>query len=124
MFCPQCGAEYREGFYECSDCHVDLVIEKPVKEEPEYISLVTVLSTGSKGLIAVASSILEGAGIEFRILGDGIQDLFALGRLGVGYNPVLGSCEIKVHPDDAGEASVLLSDLDESPDTYEDGDDL
>jgi hypothetical protein len=25
MFCPKCRVEYREGFYECSDCHVPLV---------------------------------------------------------------------------------------------------
>src|SRR5215472_8269813 len=25
MFCPQCQAEYREGFVECADCHVRLV---------------------------------------------------------------------------------------------------
>ncbi len=24
-FCPKCGVEYREGFYRCSDCDVDLV---------------------------------------------------------------------------------------------------
>ena len=25
MFCPLCQAEYREGFAECSDCHVSLI---------------------------------------------------------------------------------------------------
>jgi hypothetical protein len=25
MFCPQCKAEYREGFYRCADCNIDLV---------------------------------------------------------------------------------------------------
>jgi hypothetical protein len=25
MICPNCHAEYREGFYRCSDCDVDLV---------------------------------------------------------------------------------------------------
>ena len=25
MFCPLCHAEYRDGFSECSDCHVALV---------------------------------------------------------------------------------------------------
>jgi hypothetical protein len=24
MFCPLCQAEYREGFAQCSDCHIDL----------------------------------------------------------------------------------------------------
>ena len=28
-YCPQCGAEYREGYSSCSDCHVLLVLERP-----------------------------------------------------------------------------------------------
>lgn len=30
MYCPKCGREYRDGFYRCADCNVDLVEEKPV----------------------------------------------------------------------------------------------
>jgi hypothetical protein len=29
MFCPQCKAEYRQGFTRCSDCDVELVYERP-----------------------------------------------------------------------------------------------
>ena len=25
MYCPQCGVEFRDGFTECSDCHVPLL---------------------------------------------------------------------------------------------------
>ena len=25
MICPRCGSEYRPGFTECADCHVELV---------------------------------------------------------------------------------------------------
>src|SRR6266481_1909144 len=32
MFCPQCKAEYRSGFTQCSDCYVDLVGELPEKQ--------------------------------------------------------------------------------------------
>jgi hypothetical protein len=38
MFCPECKAEYRQGFTRCSDCGVDLVYALPevltVPEEP------------------------------------------------------------------------------------------
>jgi len=37
MFCPLCKAEYREGFYRCADCDVDLVhflAEPPAEEAP------------------------------------------------------------------------------------------
>jgi hypothetical protein len=33
MFCPECQAEYRQGFTRCADCDVDLVYELP--REPE-----------------------------------------------------------------------------------------
>jgi hypothetical protein len=29
MFCPQCKAEYRQGFTRCADCHVELVYRLP-----------------------------------------------------------------------------------------------
>ena len=29
MWCPECGAEYREGFTRCEPCQVDLVAERP-----------------------------------------------------------------------------------------------
>jgi hypothetical protein len=32
MYCPQCKAEYRQGFTRCSDCDVDLVHEPPASE--------------------------------------------------------------------------------------------
>jgi hypothetical protein len=31
-YCPQCGAEYRAGFDECSDCLIPLVDERPQGE--------------------------------------------------------------------------------------------
>jgi hypothetical protein len=34
MFCPQCKAEYRQGFCRCADCDVDLVDELRVKQVP------------------------------------------------------------------------------------------
>jgi len=33
MFCPSCGAEYRAGFVQCSDCGVELVETLPQAEE-------------------------------------------------------------------------------------------
>jgi hypothetical protein len=38
LYCPQCGAEYREGYTSCSDCHVFLAHERPRSLEQESIS--------------------------------------------------------------------------------------
>jgi hypothetical protein len=34
MYCPVCKAEYREGFTECADCHVMLVLRLPEEGAP------------------------------------------------------------------------------------------
>lgn len=35
MYCPKCGAEYRAGFTQCSDCGVDLVMGLPEIAGPD-----------------------------------------------------------------------------------------
>lgn len=109
MFCPKCGAEYREGFTKCSDCGVPLVEEAP--GEPEFIEFVTVFRSGNPALLAMAKSILEDAGIEFIATGEALQDLFAWGRMGTGFNPIVGPAQIKVPQEDEEEALELLKQL-------------
>ena len=134
MFCPQCGAEYRPGFVQCSDCLVPLV-DRP-REDPEsedapredsppappasilppdalrrHLELVTVFKTGDPGLIALVKSILRSAEIPFTTKGEGIQDLTGLGRLGSGYNLAFGPVELQVNSADADDAKALLEDL-------------
>src|SRR5689334_19836638 len=86
MYCPQCGAEYREGFNECSDCQAALVWEKPPEPEDllsEFdnvppgrgnpdLELVTVLETSDPLVIAAAKGLLDEAPIPFYVLGDEI----------------------------------------------------
>jgi hypothetical protein len=41
MWCPKCGAEYREGFFECSDCKIPLtedIYKLPIRLQPKYES--------------------------------------------------------------------------------------
>ncbi len=113
MFCPNCGAEYREGFTVCSACNVPLVNELPGQIEPGFIKFVTVYETGDPAFIAFAKSILQSEGIKYFIKGEGIQDLFAGGRLGTGFNPVIGPVEIQVDEKDVQKAKDLLSQIEQ-----------
>jgi antitoxin component YwqK of YwqJK toxin-antitoxin module len=113
MFCPNCGAEYREGFTVCSACNVPLVSELPCQIEPGFIKFVTVYKTGDPAFIAFAKSILQSEGIKYFIRGEGLQDLFAGGRLGTGFNPVIGPVEIQVDEKDVEKAKGLLSQIEQ-----------
>ena len=103
MFCPECGAEYREGILECSDCQTVLVPEIPSEPEPKpKLELVTVLASGDPGRIAVAKSLLEDSRIEYLTKDEGFHDLFPVSRFRI---------QIQVRPEDREEAGELLADL-------------
>ena len=117
MFCPKCRAEYREGFTECSDCKVPLVSELPLEPEPEeeeIVELVTVLATGSPAIIVMAKCLLDDAKIRYFAKGEGLQEWFVLGRVGTGFNPIIGPVQIQVLKDDEEVARKVLEDLEES----------
>jgi len=113
MFCPNCGAEYREGFTVCSDCNVPLVTELPGEEEIGFTKLVTVYETGDPAVIPFAKSILQSEGIKYFIKGESLQDLFAGGRLGTGFNPVIGPVQIQVDENDVEKAKELLNQIEQ-----------
>jgi Putative prokaryotic signal transducing protein len=73
--------------------------------------LVTVLETGDPGIIAVARSLLDSAGIEFTTKGEALQDLLGLGRFPGGANALAGPVVFQVRPEDAEQARSLLSEL-------------
>jgi hypothetical protein len=125
MICPQCGAEYREGFTLCADCNVPLVPKAtgiqqgfPVSDEnaisevePESIDFVTVYRAGDPGFVVFGKSLLESEGVKYYAKREGLQDLFAGGRLGTGYNPVIGPVEIQVDQKDVEKARELLNQI-------------
>lgn len=115
MFCPQCRGEYREGFVECADCGVPLV-EEPPKPEPEVADagLVALLRTGDPNELAFAEAVLTDAEIPFVKKGEGVQDLFALGRVGMGFNPITGPIVLLVSEEHAEEASRLLEESEQA----------
>lgn len=72
-------------------------------EEENTEILVPVFSTDHPGIIAVVKSMLDEAGIQYLIKGDGLQTLLALGTV-----------QFFVTPDNEEMANALLADVEES----------
>jgi hypothetical protein len=81
------------------------------ERDPDWSELATVLRTGDPAMLSVAKSILAGAGISSLAKGEGVQDLFGLGRVGTGYSIITGPVELQVMRGDEEEARSLLLDL-------------
>ena len=81
--------------------------------KPEDEKLVTIFATGNHGVIALAKSMLDDAGIEYYAKNERTEDLIGLGVVGTGYNPVIGPIELQVLEENAEEAKNLLKDLSE-----------
>jgi hypothetical protein len=89
-------------------------------EDQDKEKLVTVFRTGHHGTIAVIKSMLDEAGLEYSVKGEGIQDLIGAGVFGVGFNPITGPVEFQVLEENAEYAKELLKDVTENPETPED----
>ena len=81
-------------------------------EDNEYA--VTVFESGHDGVIAVAKSMLDEAGIEYSVKGEGVENLLGVGVVGTGFNPVTGAVQIQVLAHNAEQARELLKDLKEN----------
>ena len=77
----------------------------------DHESVVTVFSTGNEAVIAVVKSILDEANIRYLVNGENVENLFGLGVLGTGFNPVTGPVEFQVMPEDVKYAKELLKDV-------------
>jgi hypothetical protein len=112
VFCPKCDAEYGWDVMICPACDIDTVDALP-RSGPDPTpdaKLVPVFATGDPGLIAIAHSLLEGEKIDYFVRGEGLQDLFGLGRL-TGHSYAMGAAEFWVRQADAEDARALLTDL-------------
>jgi hypothetical protein len=99
MYCPICRAEYREGFYECTDCDTDLVEELgPLPDALDFIKLATIFNEGD---IAVIKASLDKAGIQYYFEGEQSHRLA----------PVPLSARLMVREDFKGEAESILKEL-------------
>ena len=122
MFCPKCEQEFSWDVMICPTCDVETVDRLPGPEPTPDVELVVVLATGDLGLISLAKSLLEAEKIDYFVRGDGLQDLFGLGRM-TSFNFAMGPAEFLVRSDDADRARELLDGLtapDPEPDSSSD----
>ena len=115
MYCPECGGEFLPGIFECPDCRVSLLAELPPAEPHPDVELVTVFTAADPAAVLTAESLLAEANIPFQKAGDGLQDLFGAGRLGTGFNILVGPVRFRVPKERADEAREILQDLDQDP---------
>lgn len=86
--------------------------------------LISVFTAPDATVLPVVEALLENAGIAFWARREGLQDLFAWGRLGAGHNLIVGPVELFVHPDEASRARELLAEFARSDDAAELPDEL
>ena len=75
------------------------------------LQLVTVFASGDPARLAVAKLVLQSEGIPFITVGEGVQDLFGMGRLFGGLNLVTGPVRIQVREQDVAGALEVLSSV-------------
>lgn len=84
------------------------------QDKIDHERLVPVFETGHEGVVVIVKSILDEAQIRYLAEGEGVQDLFGVGVLGTGFNPITGPVVFKVMPEDENYAKELLKDITES----------
>jgi|SRR5450759_974417 hypothetical protein len=103
MFCPKCGIEYREGFYKCADCGVDLVEGQPpdTEDDVRYVEMVEIFSTYNQGDIAFIKSVFDGEEIKYYFQGENSNLMVGGGSY----------ARLLVKADEADRAREILQDL-------------
>ena len=121
MFCPNCETEYQKNVEICADCQVPLVskenpqLKAQQKINADDLELVQIFSTQDPGLVALAKSLLDEAGIPAMVRNEGIQDLFGFGRLT--FNPISGDVDFFVNAEDSAAALELMAGISTEPST-------
>lgn len=86
-------------------------MNKKQHEKEDHENLVTVYATGNEAIVSVVKSVLDEAQIRYIAQGEGVQDLFGVGVIGTGFNPITGPIIFKVMPEDEEYAKELLKDI-------------
>ncbi len=88
-------------------------MNKAEHEKLDHESVVPIFETGNEAVVAVVKSILDEANIKYLVEGEGVENLFGIGVIGTGFNPITGPVVFKVMPEDEAYAKELLKDVKE-----------
>jgi hypothetical protein len=105
MYCPRCGAGYRNRFAECPDCHVALLHDTAPSALHSRAEPVVVFESNDRIPIALAKGSLEDAGIPFWMEGDETAARLVLGPI------MFPTCRFLVPKGREAEARDLLEPL-------------
>ena len=92
--------------------YADDLLEELEDEE----RLVSVYKSGNEALVLVVKSLLDEAEIPYLVKGEGLQGLFGVGVIGVGFNPITGPVEFQVMPEDEEYVRELIKEVEERDD--------
>lgn len=103
-------ADYLDGIDACADCGAALTAEPigDTSEEVEALDLEPLTAIPEPAFGALLRGVLDEAGIRHATRGEGVQDLFTVGRMGTGYNLLTGPGTLLVERARASEAREIL----------------
>jgi hypothetical protein len=109
LYCPKCKTEYSKNISECATCGAALVDSSEEAGEQED-DLVPLFRTLNIGLLMVAKSVLESAGISYMVQGEEWLHLYPVSFSGGLFNPSALGVVIKVRREDLPDAQKLLEE--------------
>lgn len=111
MFCPDCGAEYRPEFHQCAECGVSLVPSPPAEDAPTpNAKIVPVFRTTDAMILPIVTSLIESAGIEYFVQGEGALGLIPVGAAGSAVSRASLGAIVHVREEDAASVREILAD--------------
>ncbi len=101
MFCPKCGAEYKKGYLDCSDCNINLVKNLPKKPSPKFVEFEKLMFTFSQIDVAFIKSFLDAEKINYYFQGEHF----------LGIRPLVDPVRLMVQKKDVRKAKIILDSM-------------